>query len=92
MEEILKLINLDVETFSKICAMVYFFVEAIKAKFSGFFSGGVVAWRTDVLAIIISMALSAVYFWPSGLQIVIVGIMCWLMPSGINQVLKKKEG
>lgn len=86
--EILTLFGLDLETMAMISAIVYYVVEAVKGKFTKVFVGGP---RTDVLALILSMALSFKIYGMAGQweSFVVCGFLCWLIPAGFH---KKSNG
>jgi apolipoprotein N-acyltransferase len=86
--QLLELFGIELQSFLFIAGITYLVVELFKKKIGRLLFG----YRVDILAVLIAFALAYKTIMPTtGDQwwsVVIVAIVCWLAPAGINAARK----
>lgn len=86
---VLEFLGVDPGMFAAVLAVVYFVIEGLKGKFAGLTGG----WKTNLIGLLVAIGAAAIAYvgpeaLPSWAQIVTLGMIVWLAPAGVSNMVK----
>lgn len=91
LNKLFELFGVNLETFIFISGVVFFVTKLLKDKYPNVVKG----WKTDVLAIVLALALGFQAVQPKTTgELVSLGVLAlftWLVPAGVHKQLKPKR-
>jgi formate/nitrite transporter FocA (FNT family) len=92
--EILKFFGIDAGAFIAMSTIVYLLVQALKEKLSTMnIDGAITSGLSFIIAIgVVLVQRVGIESLPEWSTVVVLGLLLWLVPSGINGVIKKVKG